>query len=302
MIMSDQQYYRILLDDYSAASFTSFDKAYFGTMSDLEGWIKAIEVEKCFAERFSSLTKTFRAYQSGQHNITHNVAYQEVRFLDKVTLLYRESYTAEKLAWEHLNTWQWPYFMSCEKVESEHLWLRCKDRYYRCFMAKFYSLKYGTDPNEQTPAGGMLWGFPEMLEVDDLPLMWNRLAEPEKNFKTLAEAQADWEAFRAAPNPDFSEFCNDIFGDVNEADINVREEAVKAMDRTRLQDFRKLLNNLFESGKCYRIEEAMEHINFAKAEISLWMIIDEVPDGRIKKCTQLSMITIEARHLLLQKK
>ena len=52
----------------------------------------------------------------------------------------------------------------------------------------------------------------------------------------------------------------------------------------------------------YRIEEAMEHINFAKAEISLWMIIDEVPDGRIKKCTQLSMITIEARHLLLQKK
>ena len=63
--MSDQQYYRILLDDYSAASFTSFDKAYFGTMSDLEGWIKAIEVEKCFAERFSSLTKTFRAYQSG---------------------------------------------------------------------------------------------------------------------------------------------------------------------------------------------------------------------------------------------
>lgn len=89
--MSDQQYYRILLDDYSAASFTSFDKAYFGTMSDLEGWIKAIEVEKCFAERFSSLTKTFRAYQSGQHNITHNVAYQEVRFLDKVTLLYRET-------------------------------------------------------------------------------------------------------------------------------------------------------------------------------------------------------------------
>ena len=53
----------------------------------------------------------------------------------------------------------------------------------------------------------------KMLEVDDLPLMWNRLAEPEKNFKTLAEAQADWEAFRAAPNPDFSEFCNDIFGD-----------------------------------------------------------------------------------------
>ena len=42
----------------------------------------------------------------------------------------------------------------------------------------------------------------------------------------------------------------------------------------------------------------MEHINFAKAEISLWMIIDEVPDGRIKKCTQLSMITIEAEEMM----
>lgn len=57
-----------------------------------------------------------------------------------------------------------------------------------------------------------------------------------------------------------------------------------------------------KGGAYEQIEEAMEHINFAKAEISLWMIIDEVPDGRIKKCTQLSMITIEARHLLLQKK
>ena len=96
--MSDQQYYRILLDDYSAASFTSFDKAYFGTMSDLEGWIKAIEVEKCFAERFSSLTKTFRAYQSGQHNITHNVAYQEVRFLDTVICTPSILFSQRKIA------------------------------------------------------------------------------------------------------------------------------------------------------------------------------------------------------------
>lgn len=41
------------------------------------------------------------------------------------------------------------------------------------------------------------------------------------------------------------------------------------MDRTRLQDFRKLLNNLFESGKCYRIEEAMEHMKkTSKMELS----------------------------------
>ena len=53
--------------------------------------------------------------------------------------------------------------------------------------------------------------------------------------------------------------------DVNEADINVREEAVKAMDRTRLQDFRKLLNNLFESGKCYRIRRRQEEEDLKKS-------------------------------------
>ncbi len=80
-------------------------------------------------------------------------------------------------------------------------------------MAKFTGLKYGTAPDEQEAFNDMLWGYPEMLETDDRPLMWNRLAEPEKEFKTLAEAQTDWEAFRATPDPDYSHFCDDIFGD-----------------------------------------------------------------------------------------
>lgn len=34
-----------------------------------------------------------------------------------------------------------------------------------------------------------------------------------RHFKTMAEARRDQEAFSHDPDPDFSEFCNDIFGD-----------------------------------------------------------------------------------------
>ena len=42
---------------------------------------------------------------------------------------------------------------------------------------------------------------------------WNRLDEPEKQFKTKEDAKRDWELFPENPDPDYSEFCNDIFGD-----------------------------------------------------------------------------------------
>ena len=58
----------------------------------------------------------------------------------------------------------------------------------------------------------MLWGFPGIL-TGDLSGFRNRLAEPEEYFKSRAEAQQDWEAFTFAPDPDYTEFCNDIFGD-----------------------------------------------------------------------------------------
>ena len=36
------KYYRLLLDDYAAPSFTSFDKDYYGTLDQLHGFFNAI--------------------------------------------------------------------------------------------------------------------------------------------------------------------------------------------------------------------------------------------------------------------
>ena len=40
------RFYRLLLDDYSAASFTSFDKDYFGTLEVIDGLFKAIREDE----------------------------------------------------------------------------------------------------------------------------------------------------------------------------------------------------------------------------------------------------------------
>ena len=102
--------------------------------------------------------------------------------------------------------------MRCEKVESEHLWFACGREYCRAAKAVFTNLQYAGTVGQWNDVGDMLWGFPGIL-TRDLSGFRNRLAEPEEYFKSRAEAQQDWEAFTFAPDPDYTEFCNDIFGD-----------------------------------------------------------------------------------------
>ena len=53
------RFYRLLLDDYSAASFTSFDKDYFGTLEDIGGLFKAIREDEDTAERFQDILSVY---------------------------------------------------------------------------------------------------------------------------------------------------------------------------------------------------------------------------------------------------
>ena len=52
--MLDLPYYRLELDDYAAAAFTSFSKEYFGTLDDIRGLITALEQdEETFIVRYA---------------------------------------------------------------------------------------------------------------------------------------------------------------------------------------------------------------------------------------------------------
>ena len=210
--MHNEQYYRLILDDVSAPSFTSFGKPYFGTLREISDFIVALESDSTTSEQEKHLIQAFSAYEQGKTGVTHIAAYQEVPLLTPVNVIHEEQHSFSDYSWIHYNTWDCPYSMRCSKVETRHLWLQTEDFYGRVMYANFADLEYQGDENHRITIGDMLWGYPEMLHYAP-PNIYNRLAESERIFKTQSELEADWAAFCAQPDPDFSEFCNDIFGD-----------------------------------------------------------------------------------------
>ena len=69
----DEQYYCLHLDDYSAAAFTSFGKAYYGTMAEIKAFIEALDSDPEYHETYSKLISAFREYEAGNTAVKHNV-------------------------------------------------------------------------------------------------------------------------------------------------------------------------------------------------------------------------------------
>ncbi len=206
------RYYRLLLDDYSAASFTSFSKEYFGTLEQLKGLFDYLRSNEKTAERYSNILSVFDRFLVGEKNLTHNVAYRDVPFLVYAKVLGSETSVLTDHKWEHLNTWRWPYFMKCDKAESTHLWISCHRMYCRCILTKFTNLQYGTDEEDYEPLGTMMWGYPGQIQ-GSVGNLYNQLFVIEKTFKTKAEALNDRINFITNPDPDFSRILEDVFGD-----------------------------------------------------------------------------------------
>ena len=205
--------YRLQLDDYSAASFTSFGKDYFGTLDQMRELFDDIRSDEDLAERFGDILTTFDRYLAGEKKITHYVAYQEVPFLVQAKVLDSAASALTNHFWTHMNTWDWPYYMKCDKAESIHIWVSCHGQYCRCIQTAFSNLQYSTDRQGYESLGGMTWGYPG--QIDGMPgeIIRNRLFVMEKTFPSRTEAIADMDSFQSSPYPDFSGILEDIFGD-----------------------------------------------------------------------------------------
>lgn len=66
-----KEIYRLQLDDYSAASFTSFGKDYFGTFDQMRELFNAIRCNEDFVSQSSDILTTFDRYLAGEKKITH---------------------------------------------------------------------------------------------------------------------------------------------------------------------------------------------------------------------------------------
>lgn len=206
------RFYRLLLDDYSAAAFTSFDKDYFGTLEQIDEFFESIKADKKFAERQKYVLSIYEQYLAGNKSITHNVAYRDVPFLVPAKVLGTAKSELTDYSWEHLNTWRWPYDMKCDLVVSDHIWFSCYGKYTRCIKVDFTNLQYKVTLNKYEPLGDVIWGYPCQITGKNGNLR-NRFYVVEKWFKNKAEAMNDQTKFKEYPDPDFSRVLDDIFGD-----------------------------------------------------------------------------------------
>ena len=206
------RYYRLLLDDYSAASFTSFSKDYYGTLEQISSLFEAMKEDEEVADRQKYILGIYDRYIAGESKISHQVAYREVPFLVPAKVLGIETTVLENHTWEHTNTWGCPYLMKCDKAECTHIWFSCYGKYSRCIQVKFTNLQYENAVGDYAPLGSMIWGYPEQIAGRNGNL-YNRLFVEEKVFKNKAEAMNDRMNFIHSPDPKFDEFLNDIFGD-----------------------------------------------------------------------------------------
>lgn len=184
--ISDTQYYRLELKNYSTVSFCSFSKSYFGTLEDIRILINPLDEKR--KESCGELVTAFRAYEADRTEVTHHAAFREVPLRTPVRLIHRETLVLENHTLEHENIWQCIYKMHCERVETEHLWLECEGCGFRVLTAKFKDLQH------ENALGGwksiredMLWGFPvccrETLSVSRMSLQSQRKgSKPQRNW------------------------------------------------------------------------------------------------------------------------
>ena len=205
-------FYRLLLDDYSAASFTSFDKNYFGTLEQINEFFESMKADEKLAERQKYILSIYDQYLAGNKKITHNVAYREVPFLVPAKVIGTQKSELTDYSWDHLNTWHWTYKMKCGIVVCDHIWFSCQGRYSRCIQATFTDLQYDGLLGKYEPLGDVFWGYPGQIVASNGNIR-NRLYVEEKVFKNKAEALNDRINFIHSPDPDFSRVLEDIFGD-----------------------------------------------------------------------------------------
>lgn len=207
-----EQYFRLQLDDYAAPSIASWGKAYFGTLDEIRGLVEALAKDEKRRVNFAELIDAFRAYEAGNHQVTHHVAYQEVPLLEPVALLSRKVLRAESHAWTYLNTWGSPYSLRCDSVTAELLWLKTSEDICRAVKARLRNLQYEGSTGQWHPLADGFWGFPHMVEAEN-GCIWTRLAVKEMNHSLRKTAEEDMASFQSVQDVDLTGICQDIFGD-----------------------------------------------------------------------------------------
>lgn len=204
--------YCLRLDDYSGPSFTSWGKPYYGTLADIQGLVDALSDDgKEHGLTITEMIDAFRAYLTGDHEVAHHVAYQEVPLLTPVEALGAKRLSQKHFSWEHTNTWGCIYPMRCDCVTIDLYWISGPEGFSRVVRAGFDNLAYMGSSDSWHPLRDGFWGFPEMIKTDGNTCSI-RLAVLDKRFENLDAALEDMAAAHTVSDVNFKRICDDIFG------------------------------------------------------------------------------------------
>ena len=186
LLKPERDVFSVELLDYATPGFCTNWKPYFGTIEDIAAFRNALyRDEKHKPEDMSFVpVKVYGAKQ-------------EVRNAGM---------------YEHTNIWGYPYFVWWDRLESVHLWISSKDKFYRCVRSRMRNLKYDTDADAsmiQSP-GEQIWGYPHILEYHH-PFHFNRMYVVEKRFDTEQALLEDLEHYDGII--ELRGWLDELFGD-----------------------------------------------------------------------------------------
>lgn len=204
-----EQYYVLRLWEPAVPAFVSFERMYVGTEADIRKAMAAMTAENVSGETVDACNRYF----AGDTTATHNLCYRDIPVLEPAELIRSSIMTIGEQNWEHINAWNYPYYVKCDGADIERLVIKYKDKYYRCFRASFKNLSYRNTLGNWSTLDSFFLGNAFLLDIErpnqDEFIMTNMLFEVESEHKTLEEA----DSIDNSDNIDFKTYCDEIFGD-----------------------------------------------------------------------------------------
>ena len=208
----NEQYYRIMLNDYAKPAFVTFDKAYYGSLRQVRSFVEALDQDEQTKQSQAPLIQAFHKFESGNTEVTHPVCFHEDRLLTPVKCIGVKQFSLGPRKWDHINIWGCPNPLRYESVDVTFYWFSEKGSYCRCMTAQFQNLEMESLKGTWHPLADITWGHPHIVELEGT-CTFNRLAVVECRFKKHIDLLEDYKRFETPQEVDFTEFCNDIFGD-----------------------------------------------------------------------------------------
>lgn len=207
-------YYELVLYNYSCPSFCSSAKSFHGMLSDIKALMDALAADD-ESGHHDHILNSFRAWEQGDTEATHRVAYHEYRLLTPEEVIEYEDYTFENVIWQHTNIWGCFYEMKADTVDISQIVVKQGNRYIRCIRPVFKDLMVRIPDTqipelaEWKPVGDRFWGYPRMMARQGR-YTYPRLYVLQEYYNDMAEAVTD---LYDETKIDYAAVCEEIFGD-----------------------------------------------------------------------------------------